>query len=75
MFMQPFRPLTVSVVVGGGESDEYRRQSRSLSDCWRGAAGTISYFETSGHDHFRIIEAMTEPHDPLASILLRHMGL
>ena len=65
----------ISIVVGGGETDEYVRKSRAFADKWRESAGPLSYFETAGHDHFALIEAITERHDPLAAILLRHLGL
>ena len=65
----------LSVVVGGGETEEFRRQSRTFADRWRQAAGSMSYLETAGHDHFTIIEGMTERHDPLTAILLKHLEL
>lgn len=71
----PATRLPVSVVVGGGETDEFVRQSRAFADQWRESAGPLSYFETAGHTHFAVIEAMTERHDPLAAILLKHLGL
>ena len=65
--------MPVTVVVGGGESDEFRRQSRDFADRWRGAVDKIGYFETTGHHHFSVIEAMTEENDPLTAILLQHL--
>ena len=72
--LKPAWPLPISVVVGGGESDEYRRQSRDFTAAWRDMAGAIDYLETPGHDHFAIIEAMTEPASPLTAVILRHLG-
>lgn len=74
-FMAPTTALPVSVVVGGGETDEFRRQSREFADAWRAPAGTIDYIETPGHHHFGVIEAMTEPDNLLTATILRHMKL
>lgn len=75
ILIAPATRLPVSVVVGGGETDEFVRQSRAFADQWRERAGPLSYFETAGHDHFAVIEAMTKRYDPLAAILLKHLGL
>ena len=67
-------PRLLSVVVGGAESDEFRRQSRAFADGWKGAAAT-SYLETAGHNHFTVIEAMPEAGNPLTATILRHLQL
>jgi arylformamidase len=74
-YMSPATALPVSVVVGGGETDEFRRQSRDFADAWRTMASIIEYLETPGHHHFSVIEAMTEPDNPLTATILRHMQL
>jgi arylformamidase len=74
-FMTPATALPVSVVVGGGETDEFRRQSRDFADAWRATASAVEYIETPGHHHFSVMEAMTEPDNPLTATLLRHMRL
>jgi arylformamidase len=71
--MRPTHALPVSVVVGGGETDEFRRQSRDFADAWRHMAGPTEYLETPGHDHFAVIEAMTEPGNPLTATIMRHL--
>ncbi len=74
-FMTPGTALPVSVVVGGGETDEFRRQSREFADSWQTSAGSIEYIETPGHHHFAVIEAMTESDNQLTATILRHLGL
>jgi len=74
-FMIPSSALPVSVVVGGGETDEFRRQSREFVEAWRATASSIDFIETRGHHHFSVIEAMREPGNQLTAILLRHLGL
>jgi len=75
LLLAPASTMPISTVVGGRETEEYRRQSRELTDTWRSAASTMEYIEVPGHDHFTMIEAMTEPESPLTSTLLRHLGL
>ena len=75
IFLRPPTGRPVSIVVGGGETDEFRRQSRALADKWRTAVGVLSYFETAGHDHFGVIESMTDTCDPVMAILLKNLGV
>jgi len=73
--LAPTAAMPISVVVGGGETEEYHRQSRELADTWRGAASKMDYIEVPGHDHFTMIAAMTEDDSPVTATLLRHLGL
>ena len=50
----------LDVVVGGIESDEFRRQSRIVADGWQGKAQT-RYAEIPGADHFTVINPMSDP--------------
>jgi arylformamidase len=47
-------------VVGGLESDEFKRQSRTLAETWTGSART-RYEEIAGANHFTVIDALAEP--------------
>ncbi|MFH1603092.1 MAG: alpha/beta hydrolase [Pseudomonadota bacterium] len=75
LFMAPATALPVTVVVGGEETDELRRQSREFADAWRSGAGAMEYIESPGHDHFSVIEAMTEKNSFLTATILRHLEL
>ncbi len=75
LHLKPAGRLPVSVVVGGAESNEVRRQSRDLADAWQGVASKMAHLETPGHNHFAVTEAMTEPGTPLAATILRHLSL
>jgi arylformamidase len=75
LFMLPTISLPVTVVVGGEETDELRRQSREFTDAWRGKVGSIEHIVSSGHDHFSVIETMVEPDNLLTSAILRHLDL
>ncbi len=74
-FMTPGTALPVSVVVGGVETDEFKRQSREFANAWQPDTESIEYIETPGHHHFAVIEAMTGPDSLLKATLLRHLGL
>jgi arylformamidase len=43
-------------VVGERESDEFRRQSRVLSQTWN-----ARYEEIAGKNHFTILDALADP--------------
>jgi arylformamidase len=75
IFMAPTTALDVTVIVGGGETDEFHRQSREFAGAWLGGAATIEYLESPGHDHFGVIEAMTEPDNLLTAAILSHMDV
>jgi arylformamidase len=75
MFMKPATELAVSIVVGGQETGELRRQSREFANAWGSSTGNIDYIETPGHHHLSVIEAMIEPNNPLTATILRHIGL
>jgi MFS family permease len=71
----PALRMPISVVAGGAESEEYRRQSRGFTDNWRGLADRMVHFETPEEDHLTIIEAMPQPGNPLTAEILQHAGL
>jgi arylformamidase len=73
--LKPSSTMPVSVIVGGGETDEFRRQSRDFAATWRELADPIEYIETAGHDHFEVVESMLEPRSVLTATILRHLGL
>ncbi len=74
-FLKPAFRLPASVVVGGGETAEFRRQSRDFADVWRGMVGSMDFIESEDHNHFTVIEAMTEPGNSLTATILRHLSL
>ena len=51
-------------VVGGGESNEFKRQSRSLADAW-GAR----YEEIAGANHFTVLDALCDPESAMVARL------
>jgi acetyl esterase/lipase len=56
-------------VVGGAESSEFLRQSRAIVERW-GKTGVVTrYHEVPGAHHFDVIAGLSDPTDPLVSIL------
>jgi arylformamidase len=47
-------------VVGGLESDEFKRQSRLISEAWQNEAQT-RYEAIAGTNHFTVIDALADP--------------
>lgn len=67
-------PPTV-VAVGGGETDEFRRQSRIYVDACRAKGFDVSYLEVGSHDHVMVSGEYRNLASPLAAVLLSQMGL
>jgi arylformamidase len=59
----------LDVVVGGIESDEFRRQSRIVADGWQGRAQT-RYAEIPGANHFTVIDPMSDPDSAMVTRLV-----
>jgi acetyl esterase/lipase len=58
-------------VVGGAESDEFRRQSRTIVEHWGQAGVATSLHEVPGAHHFDVIAGLAEPDDALVDALVR----
>ena len=67
-------PPTV-VVVGGGETDEFRRQSRIYTDACRAAGFDVSYLEVGRFDHVHVAGEYRNRLSPLTAALFAQMGL
>jgi len=53
-------------VVGALESDEFRRQSKSIVDAWQGAAH-MRYEEIAGGNHFTVCDPLTDPRSAMVA--------
>lgn len=67
-------PPTV-VAVGGGETDEFRRQSRIYADACRARGFPVSYLEVRDVDHVNAAGEYRDRTSPLTAALLMQMGL
>lgn len=67
----PVRPGTsVTAWVGGNESAEYHRQTRTLVARWRQAGVTASAVEAAGQSHFTVIAPLAKPQSQLTQQLV-----
>jgi arylformamidase len=56
--------------VGGVESPEYLRQSRSVVSNWTGAGNAASYHEVPDANHFTVIAPLSDPKSPMVDHLI-----
>ncbi len=67
---QPPATGSLVAVVGAGESDEFRRQSREIVACW-GKAGLLTRLhEVPSAHHFDVLDGLTDPDGDLVRHLL-----
>lgn len=57
-WLPPPGDRTLIAVVGGDESDEFRRQSRDMAEHWRSAGLRSQYMEVPGANHFTVVEEL-----------------
>jgi arylformamidase len=70
LFWPPPVGRVLDAVVGGDESDEFLRQSRSIAERW-GVAGVATRYEAvPGANHFTVIEPLADPHSAAVKRLL-----
>ena len=67
-------PPTV-VAVGGGETNEFRRQSRIYVDACRARGFPVSYLEVADRDHVHVAGEYRNRLSPLTAALFAQMGL
>ncbi|NQV57656.1 MAG: alpha/beta hydrolase [Rhodospirillales bacterium] len=59
---------------GGGELEEFQRQSQAFADAWESAAGPVVRLEFPGNNHFDMRDEFARP-GRLSDAILRQMGL
>ncbi len=64
-FSEPLPGLAVTAWVGADELPELRRQTRLLAEIWGGLGGPVAHVEDRGHDHFTVIEGLSDPESPI----------
>jgi arylformamidase len=57
-------------IVGGAESNEFLRQSRTITDTWGKAGVTTRYEASAGANHFTVIEPLADPGSAMVRRLL-----
>ncbi|MBC8008389.1 MAG: alpha/beta hydrolase fold domain-containing protein, partial [Prolixibacteraceae bacterium] len=56
--------------VGGAESSEYLRQSRTVAHTWKLKAVEAAYREVKGANHFTVLEPLTDPASEISQRLV-----
>ena len=67
-------PPTV-VAVGGGETNEFKRQSRIYTDKCRDHDFEVSYLEVGNHDHVNVVGELRNVRSALTATLFTQMNL
>ena len=65
----PKSAAPLSIVVGGGETGEFVRQSRDFHRAWSAAGLESDYLEIEGANHFSVLAGYRDPDSPLFGIL------
>jgi arylformamidase len=68
LFWKPPAHGSLDAVVGGGESAEYFRQSRTMTETWAATGLPTRYDTLPGANHFTAIAPLA---DPMSSVVLR----
>ena len=65
--------VPITLLAGGRELDEFRRQTRDFAAHLRAGGHRVSAAEIAGANHFDMFEALADPHGPLmAELIARH---
>ena len=70
VFQPPARTMPVIVSVGGEESGEFHRQSHRYAEHLRDHGCAVQEIAMPGHNHFSIVEALTDGDAPLTAALI-----
>lgn len=65
LFWPPPRGRILDAVVGGEESGEYLRQSRTIVESWGAAGVATRYEDIPGANHFTVIAPLADPASPM----------
>jgi arylformamidase len=65
LFWEPPAGGSLDAVVGGDESAEYFRQSRTMTDAWAAAGLPTRYGTLHGASHFTAIAPLSDPASPM----------
>ncbi|QPC44423.1 alpha/beta hydrolase [Kaustia mangrovi] len=71
LFWEPPAGRMLIARVGGAESDEYLRQSRTICEVWGEARMRTEYGEAPGANHFTVIGALADPDSEMTERLAR----
>jgi arylformamidase len=67
--LAPTARVPLTIAVGGAESDEFRRQSRTLEERWGGEGSAVRYLEVPSANHFTVLDELVGQPGSLAAVL------
>ncbi len=67
MFWSVQSGRSFDAVVGGLESSEFKRQSRTLAQAWRQNGVQARYEEFAGTNHFTVVDALADPQSAMTA--------
>jgi arylformamidase len=70
--LEPTSSCPLEIAVGGAESVEFRRQSRSFSDRWQALGADCRHGEIPNANHFTALDALFTDDSPLLQRLLAY---
>jgi arylformamidase len=70
----PSHVMQVTVIVGGGETEGFLCQAKDFAESdWKDASSQMEHLESSGRNHFELIDAMVEPGNHVTEAISRHL--
>ncbi len=72
---RPLDGVRLTTWVGGGERQEFLRQSALLSNIWRGLGCVTQDVVAPDRHHFNVIDALAEPEGPMLRAVLDGTGV
>jgi arylformamidase len=75
LFRLPRSGTALTVAVGGGETDEFLRQSRLYAEQCRVAGQDCELLSCADLNHYTVLSQLVDANAPLSQALLRQMGL
>lgn len=59
----------ILVTLGGDESEEFHRQSRTFADAWRAGGALVQWLDQPGKNHFTALEGFESPQSALCQAI------
>lgn len=59
----------ILMTLGGDESEEFHRQSRTFADAWRAGGALVQWLDQPGKNHFTALEGFESPQSALCQAI------
>jgi arylformamidase len=61
------------LIVAADDSDEFHRQSREMSEFWKGIGAAAELVVPADLDHFDVVNQLRDPNCELVRLQIRHI--